>query len=130
MIPGSGRSAGEGRSYPLQYSWASLMVQLVKNLPAMQETLGSIPGSGRSLGKGKVYLLQYSGLENSMGPWGHKESKTTERLSLSFTLLPDGSVSCFHVLVHRIPPIPEKWASLSPLSLMRKLRLRKSKLSV
>ena len=38
-IPGSGRSAGEGIGYPLQYSWASLGAQLVKNLPAMQETL-------------------------------------------------------------------------------------------
>jgi len=38
LIPGSGRSTGEGISYPLQYSWASLMTQLVKNLPAMQET--------------------------------------------------------------------------------------------
>ena len=37
-IPGSGRSAREGIGYPLQYSWASLVVQLVKNLPAMQET--------------------------------------------------------------------------------------------
>ena len=37
-IPGSGRSAGEGIDYPLQYSWASLVAQLVKNLPAMQET--------------------------------------------------------------------------------------------
>ena len=36
-IPGSGRSAGEGIGYPLQYSWASLLGQLVKNLPAMQE---------------------------------------------------------------------------------------------
>ena len=36
-IPGSGRSAGEGIGYPLQYSWASLVAQLVKNLPAMQE---------------------------------------------------------------------------------------------
>ena len=34
-IPGSGRSAGEGIGYPLQYSWASLEAQLVKNLPAM-----------------------------------------------------------------------------------------------
>ena len=32
--PGSGRSAGEGTDYPLQYSWASLVAQLVKNLPA------------------------------------------------------------------------------------------------
>ena len=38
-IPGSGRFTGEGISYPLQYSWVSLVVQLVKNLPAMQETL-------------------------------------------------------------------------------------------
>ena len=37
-LPGSGRSPGEGIGYPLQYSWASLVVQLVKNLPAMQET--------------------------------------------------------------------------------------------
>ena len=36
-IPGSGRPAGEGIGYPLQYSWASLVAQLVKNLPAMQE---------------------------------------------------------------------------------------------
>ena len=37
LISGSGRSAGEGIGYPLQYSWASLVAQLVKNLPAMQE---------------------------------------------------------------------------------------------
>ena len=37
-IPQSGRSPGEGKSYPLQYSWASFVAQLVKNLPAMQET--------------------------------------------------------------------------------------------
>ena len=38
LIPGSGRSAGEGIGYSLQYSWASLVAQLVKNLPEMQET--------------------------------------------------------------------------------------------
>ena len=37
-IPGSGRSPGEGIGYPLQYSWVSLVVQLVKNPPAMWET--------------------------------------------------------------------------------------------
>ena len=36
-IPGSGRSSGEGTGYRLQYSWASLVAQLVKNLPAMGE---------------------------------------------------------------------------------------------
>ena len=37
-IPGLGRSAGKGIGYPLQYSWAFLVAQLVKNTPAMQET--------------------------------------------------------------------------------------------
>ena len=37
-IPGSGRSSGEGIGYPLQYSSASLVAQLVKNLPEMWET--------------------------------------------------------------------------------------------
>ena len=37
-IPGSGRYAGERIGYPLQYPGASLMAQLVKNLPAMRET--------------------------------------------------------------------------------------------
>ena len=37
-IPGSGRSAWEGIGYPLQYSWAFLVAQLVKKWPAMRET--------------------------------------------------------------------------------------------
>ena len=53
MIPGSGKPTGEGIGYPLQYSWSFLVVQLVKNLPAM-------PGEGQG------YTLQYSDLENSM----------------------------------------------------------------
>ena len=44
------------------------------------------PGSGRSSGEGKGYPLQYSGLENFMHPWGRKESDTTERPSLHFTM--------------------------------------------
>ena len=38
LSPGLGISTGEGIDYPLQYSWASLVTQLVKNLPAMWET--------------------------------------------------------------------------------------------
>ena len=57
------RSAGEGIGYPLQYSSASLVAKLVKNLSPM---LGLIPGLGKSPGEGKGYPLQYSGLENSM----------------------------------------------------------------
>ena len=37
-IPGLGRSDGERLGYPLQYSWASLVAQMVKNLPALRET--------------------------------------------------------------------------------------------
>ena len=66
MIPGSVRSAGEGIGYPLQYSWASLVAQLVKNPACNVGDLSSIPGLGRSPGEGKGYPLQYSGLENSM----------------------------------------------------------------
>ena len=38
MILGLGGSSGEGIGYPLQYSWVSLVPQLVKNPPAIQET--------------------------------------------------------------------------------------------
>ena len=38
LIPGLGKSAGEGIGYPLQCSWASTVAQMVKNLPAMRET--------------------------------------------------------------------------------------------
>ena len=51
-IPGLGRSPGEGIDYPLQYSWTSLVVQLVKNLPAMQETWLPSLGWEDSLEKG------------------------------------------------------------------------------
>ena len=54
LIPGSGRSAGEGKVYPLQYSWASLVDQLVKNLPAMQETWVRSLGWEDPLEKGKA----------------------------------------------------------------------------
>ena len=38
LIPGLGRSAGEGLIYTLQYCWASLVAQQVKNMPAMRKT--------------------------------------------------------------------------------------------
>ena len=54
LIPGSGRSAGEEISYALQYSWASLMAQKVKNPPAVQETWIRSLGWEDSLEKGKA----------------------------------------------------------------------------
>ena len=79
-ILGLGKSAGEGIGYPLQYSWASLLAQLVKNPPAMRETCIRSLGWERSPGEGKGYPLQYFGLENSMDCIVHgvAESDTTE----------------------------------------------------
>ena len=51
-IPGSGRSPGEGIGCLLQYSWVSLVAQLIKNLPAMQKALLQFLGREDPLEKG------------------------------------------------------------------------------
>ena len=87
-IPESGNSLGEGIDHPLQYSWVSLVAQMVKNLPVMQRPRFD-PWVGRIPWKGHGNQLQYSCLENPhgqrslaiYGPWGHKESDMIERLS-------------------------------------------------
>ena len=82
MIPGSGRSPGEGIGYRLQYSWASLVARLVKNPSACNAgDLSSIPGLGRSSGGGKGNPLQYSGLENSRNSIVHGVVKSQTRLN-------------------------------------------------
>ena len=53
-IPGLGISTGDGIGYPLQYSWASLVAQLVKNPPAMWETRVQKLGWEDPLEKGKA----------------------------------------------------------------------------
>ena len=80
-IPGLGRSTGEGTGFPLQYSWASLVAQLVKNPPAMQETWVLSLAWKDSPGEGKGYPLQYSGLENYMDCIVHGVAKSRTRLS-------------------------------------------------
>ena len=54
MIPGSGKSPGEGIGHPLQYSWASLVAQLVRNLPAIQKIWVRSLGWEDALEKGKA----------------------------------------------------------------------------
>ena len=76
-IPELGRSAGEGIGDPLQYSWGSLMAQLVKNNAGV---LGSIPGLGRFPEGGHGNPLQYSGLENSMDCIVHGVAKSRAQL--------------------------------------------------
>ena len=80
LIPGSGRSYGEG--YPLQYSCTSLVAQLVKNPPAMQETwVQSLrwedPWRREQLPTPLFWPGEFHELYS---PWGRKESDTTERL--------------------------------------------------
>ena len=83
LIPGLGRPPGEGISYPLQYSWTSLVAQIIKNPPAMQDLVW-ITGLRRSPRGGHGNPLQYSCLENFVAgysPWCYKESDMTEQLS-------------------------------------------------
>ena len=73
LIPGSGRSTGEGIGYPLQYSWASLVAQLVKNLPTMRETwVGKILWRRERLSTPVFWPGELHGLYS---PWG-AESRT------------------------------------------------------
>ena len=76
-IPASGRSPVEGIGYPLQHSCASLVAQLVKNSPAMQETwvypwVQKIPWRTEKLPTQAFWPGEFHGLS----PWGHKESNT------------------------------------------------------
>ena len=54
LIPGSGRATGKGIGYTLQYSWASLVAQVVMNPPAMWETWVQSLGWEDPLEKGKA----------------------------------------------------------------------------
>ena len=90
-IPELGRSPGEGVGYPLQYSWASLVAQLVKNClqcgrPGFDPWVGTMPWRRERLPTPVFWPRKFHGL---CSPWGLKESDTTERLSLYtlFTLL-------------------------------------------
>ena len=79
-IPGLGRSLGKGIGYPLQYSWASLMAQMIRNLTAMRETWVQSLGWEDPLEEGMAttpifWPGEFHGLYN---PWGHKGSDTTE----------------------------------------------------
>ena len=62
--------------YKLQYSWAALVAQMVKNLPAMWATWVPSLGWEDPLEKGKGYPLQYSGLENSTDRIVHGVAKS------------------------------------------------------
>ena len=75
MIPVLGRFPREVIGYPLQYSWASLVAQLVKNLPAVWETWVQSLGLEDPLEKG---MVAHSSSQSWRSPKGCKESDTTE----------------------------------------------------
>ena len=78
-IPGSGRS-GEGTGYPLQYFWASLVAQLVKNLPSMWEIWVQSLGWEDPLEKGRLPTpVVWPGVSLGLySLWGHKELDMNE----------------------------------------------------
>ena len=75
-IPGLGRSPGEGIGYPLQYFGASLVAQLVKNLPAMWETSVQPLGWEDPLEKGKATHSSILAWGIPWTLWGVSQSQT------------------------------------------------------
>ena len=109
LISRSGRSAGEGIGYPLQYSWTPLVAQVINNLPAMWETWVQSMGWE---GKGKFdpgrrerpltpvfWPREFHGLYS---PRGHKELDTTEQLSLSLQETYKGNFVWYSISMYNI----------------------------
>ena len=81
LIPGLERPTGEGVGSPLQYSWASLVVHLIKKPPEMWDTWVWLLGWEDPLEEGTGYPFQYCGLENSMNYIVQGVTKSQTRLS-------------------------------------------------
>ena len=133
FIPGSGRSSGEGIGYPLQYSWISLVAQMVKNLPTVQQTWVWSLGWKDPLEKGTA---THSNILARRIPWAEETGRlhTVHGITKNWTWLSDfhspwsqsGFVWCWcflklfsigqHILVDNTslaPPIQELLFSLS-----------------
>ena len=90
MIPGSGSFPGDGIGYPLQYSWAFLLAQMVNNPPTRWETWVRSLVWEDPLEEGKATHSNILGLENpheqrslvGYNPRGRKESDTTKYNSI------------------------------------------------
>ena len=90
LIPGSGRSPGEGIGYLLQYSWASLVVQMEKNLPSMLETWVRSLGWGDPLEKGTA---THSSILAWRIPWTEETARLQSFWFQSWKWLSKGAVA-------------------------------------
>ena len=105
LNPGLGRSPGEGIIYPLQYSWALLMTQMVKNAAGFDPWVGKIPWR-RARQPTQVFLPGESPWTESLAaysPWNHKEwdmtvTKHTYTLTIDEGL---GKVTCWWLWQYR-----------------------------
>ena len=87
LIPGSGRSTGEVIGYPLQYSWAFLVAQLVKHLTAMQETwVRSWLGRHWRRERLPTPVFWPGEFHGLYSPWGCKESESQQLSLYNFIL--------------------------------------------
>ena len=111
LIPGSGRSTGEEIGYPLQYSWAFLVAQLVKNPPAVQKTWVLSLGWEDPLDKGIIIhssILAWR-IPWTVCRWGCKELDMTEWLSLTHSFLWLSSKNFIPLEIHSLVYSPTYW---------------------
>ena len=117
LIPGLRRYLEEVIGYPLQYSWASLVAQMVKGKESACRAgdLGSIPRLGRSPGEGIGYPLQYSWVslvaqlvKNPPAMWENWVQ------SLGWEDLEEGMATHFTILAWRIPMDRVAWRAAVP----------------
>ena len=97
QFPGLGRSAEEGISCPFQYSWASLVAQLLRIRPQCRRP-GFSPWVGKIPWKRERQTPQYSGLENFMDCIVHGGAESQTRLS-AFGFLSTSLCCCCYCLV-------------------------------
>ena len=100
-IPELEKSAREGISYPLQYTWASIVAQLVKNLPAMWETWVWSLGWEDPLDKGKA---THSSILAWRIPW-----TIVHRVAKSWTWLSDFQKQSYIITIAKLHYLGENF---------------------
>ena len=117
LLPGLGRSSGEGKGYPLQHSWAFLVAQLLKNPPTMQKTwvrsLGWEDWRRDRLLTPVFWPGEFHGLYS---PWGHRVRHNWVTSTFTFSSKP--SLAKVIVWFHSMMNI--MWTIRSPQVLLSK----------